>query len=113
MWRSGRVPLACRATPLCSLAATQWFRDGQGIILGDQMGRIRFFDNPSTIVNNTNGRYPQGFQTPGAVASMGYGEGVFCGCTWQRGGPGDSRILGMKGVSGYFQDDWRVVPRVT
>jgi hypothetical protein len=91
-----------------------WFPEmGMGIILGDQMGRIRFFDNPSTIVNNTNGRYPRGFLTPGAVSSMGYGEGVFCGCTWQRGGPGDSRILGMKGVSGYFQDDWRVVPRIT
>ncbi len=91
-----------------------WFPEmGMGIILGDQMGRIRFFDNPSTIVNNTNGRYPLGFQTPGAVSSLGFGEGVFCGCTWKRGGPGDSRILGMKGVASYFQDDWKVTPRLT
>src|SRR4029453_11580189 len=28
---------------------------------------LMFFDDPSTILNNTNGRYPQGFQTPGIV----------------------------------------------
>src|SRR5258708_18411047 len=33
-------------------------------------GNIAFFDDPSTIVNNTNGRYPQGFQTPGIVRSI-------------------------------------------
>jgi hypothetical protein len=26
-------------------------------------GRLQFFDDPLTIVNNLNGRYPQGFQT--------------------------------------------------
>jgi hypothetical protein len=33
-------------------------------------GSIAFFDDPSTIVNNTNGRYPQGFSTPGIVRAI-------------------------------------------
>jgi hypothetical protein len=33
-------------------------------------GTITFFDDPATIVNNTNGKYAQGFATPGAVRSI-------------------------------------------
>jgi hypothetical protein len=33
-------------------------------------GAITFFDDPSVIVNNTNGKYPQGFQTPGIVRQL-------------------------------------------
>jgi hypothetical protein len=33
-------------------------------------GSIAFFDDPSVIVNNTNGKYPQGFQTPGIVRTL-------------------------------------------
>ncbi len=33
-------------------------------------GTISFFDDPGTIVNNTNGKYPQGFATPGIVHSI-------------------------------------------
>jgi len=33
-------------------------------------GQLTFFNDPSTILNNTNGLYPQGFQTPGIVQAM-------------------------------------------
>src|ERR1051326_6396352 len=91
-----------------------WFPEmGMGILLGGTMGRINFFDNPSTIVNNTNGKYPLGFKTPGIASALAYGVGTACGCGWRRGGPGDARILKMKGGSSYFQDDWKVKPRLT
>ena len=38
-----------------------------GIFALGSPGSIAFFDDPSTIANNTNGRYPQGFRTPGIV----------------------------------------------
>ena len=33
-------------------------------------GSIAFFADPSTIVNNSNGLYPLGFQTPGIVRTI-------------------------------------------
>ena len=30
-------------------------------------GNVTFWDDPSTILGNLNGRYPQGFNTPGIV----------------------------------------------
>ena len=33
-------------------------------------GSITFFDDPDVIANNSNGRYPQGFRTPGIVRSI-------------------------------------------
>lgn len=33
-------------------------------------GTISFFDDPGTIIDNTNGKYPEGFATPGAVLSI-------------------------------------------
>ena len=39
-----------------------------GILNGNEhFATLTFFDDPSVILNNTNGRYPQGFQTPGIV----------------------------------------------
>ena len=39
-----------------------------GILNGNEhYATLFFFDDPSVILNNTNGRYPQGFQTPGIV----------------------------------------------
>ena len=40
------------------------------VYLSGSPGNVTFFDDPSTIVNNTTGRYPQGFQTPGIVRSI-------------------------------------------
>ncbi|MGH9254304.1 MAG: carboxypeptidase regulatory-like domain-containing protein, partial [Vicinamibacterales bacterium] len=39
-----------------------------GILNGNEhYATLTFFDDPSTIFNNTNGRYPQGFRTPGII----------------------------------------------
>lgn len=66
-------------------------------------GNIAFFDDPSTIVNNTNGRYPQGFQTPGIVRSITQSS---------------LQTVDAWSHKAYFfatfaQDDWKVTPRLT
>ena len=41
-----------------------------GIInANEHFATLTFFDDPSVILNNRNGRYPQGFQTPGSCGS--------------------------------------------
>ena len=57
---------------------------------------ITFFDNPSTILNDKV-RYPNGFQTPGAVNSIVLNSGNAYFATK------DAEMLGL-----YFQDDWKV-----
>jgi len=37
--------------------------------------QLTFFDSPTTIKNNSNGKYPQGFATPGAVRSLTFYDG--------------------------------------
>ena len=67
-------------------------------------GSLVFFDDPSTIVNNTNGKYPQGFQTPGIVRTMNIssvGPRV----------PGRSDKAYFAAL--YAQDDIKVSPKVT
>ena len=76
-------------------------------------GRLIFFDDPSTIVNNTNGKYPQGFRTPGAVNQILVGSCSAGGAT-----PPGQGIVGDSGfpekqISAYVQDDWRITPRLT
>jgi len=74
-----------------------------GLMNGNEhFATIAFFDDPSVILNNTNGRYPQGFQTPGIVRS------------WQQANPvlADS-LLDAQQVMTWFQDDWRVNDRMT
>lgn len=67
-------------------------------------GSITFFDDPDVIVNNTNGRYPQGFRTPGIVRSIAR--------ITQNKLPNwhteDARTFGA-----YIQDDWRLNSRLT
>ena len=47
-----------------------------GIMNGNEhFATLTFFDDPSVILSNSNGRYPQGFQTPGIVR------------TWQQANP--------------------------
>ena len=62
-----------------------------------------FFDDPSVIVSNSNGRYPQGFQTPGVVRM------------WQQANIGtwaDGTYDGQQFMT-WFQDDWRATPNLT
>ncbi|MGE3509976.1 MAG: carboxypeptidase regulatory-like domain-containing protein [Vicinamibacterales bacterium] len=66
-------------------------------------GNITFFDDPSVILNNTNGRYPQGFQTPGIVRSI----------TQTSLAPVDAWSNQAYFFAGFVQDDWKVSPRLT
>jgi len=56
--------------------------------------------NPSEILADT-ATYPEGFATPGAVVSMSFSTG-------------DPKfIVATKQLGFYFQDDWKVTPRLT
>lgn len=66
-------------------------------------GRVRFFDDPSVIVNNTNGMYPQGFLTPGIVRDIIVSSQAQVDA-WSR----DSWFF-----AGYAQDDFQVSPKLT
>jgi hypothetical protein len=66
-------------------------------------GNIAFFDDPSTISNNTNGRYPQGFRTPGIVRSI----------TQTSLEQVDAWSHKSNFFATYAQDDWKVTPRLT
>lgn len=70
-------------------------------------GGMTFFDDPATIINNTNGRYPHGFQTPGIVSNVTVGT-----CS-AGGGEQDSSTLGQKHVGLYAQDDWKATRQLT
>jgi hypothetical protein len=73
-------------------------------------GTIAFFDDPSVIARNLNGKYPVGFQTPGIVRQITQlspldsqaGLDVFNADTHS------ARDLGL-----YVQDDYKVNPRLT
>jgi hypothetical protein len=64
---------------------------------------VTFFDDPSVIVSNSNGRYPQGFATPGIVRQ------------WQQANPvrSDDIQYGAKQFMTWFQDDWRATSKLT
>lgn len=59
---------------------------------------ISFGATPQTIVDNTNGLYPEGLATPGAVVSM----------TQSEGDPYFFVQGGAKAIGTYFQDNWQV-----
>jgi outer membrane receptor protein involved in Fe transport len=62
---------------------------------------IDFGANPTDILNNTGGAYPQGFQTPGAVVSMSQANG------------NPDFIVATKQLGFYAQDDWATTRRLT
>jgi Carboxypeptidase regulatory-like domain len=70
-------------------------------------GGITFFNTPSTIANNTDGLYPQGFKTPGAVSSISQGT-----CSADAP-PINTEIHGAKQFGTYVQDAWRLSRKVT
>ena len=81
-----------------------------GILNGNEhFATITFFDDPSTIVTNSNGRYPRGFQTPGIVRTWQQGNG---GAVNGQGYWADT-INNVRQFSTWFQDDWRVTPSLT
>src|SRR5438093_8499393 len=63
---------------------------------------IFFFDDPLTIKNNLNGRYPQGFATPGAVSEIVYSTGA-----------GDTGQPAGHQLAFYFQDDYAITRHLT
>ena len=68
---------------------------------GAQGYAITFFDDPLTIANNLNGKYPQRFQTPGAVRNITFSDGR-----------GDHKQQ-IDQLAFYFQDDWKASQRLT
>jgi hypothetical protein len=70
---------------------------------------VAFFDDPSTILSNTNGRYPQGFQTPGIVRmwQQANGGAINGQGSWQ------DTTSNAQQVGTWFQDDWRIMPSLT
>ncbi len=81
-----------------------------GVLNGNEhFATMTFFDDPSVILSNSNGRYPQGFQTPGIVSR------------WQQANGGALNGVGywahsrrdLSQFSAWFQDDWRATPRLT
>ena len=70
---------------------------------GGSPGSIAFFDDPSVIVNNTNGKYPQGFQTPGIVRSIAVSSGT----------QAEGRSNKAWFAAAYVQDDFKVTPKLT
>jgi hypothetical protein len=64
--------------------------------------QIFFFDDPLVIKNNTNGLYPQGFATPGAVNEITFNTGA-----------GDTSQPPFHQLALYVQDDFKVTPRLT
>jgi hypothetical protein len=80
-----------------------WMPTFGGIFGGGSPGSINFFDDPSTIAKNTNGKYPLGFGTPGAVRSISETTSV----------AGDYSSVNNWGISFYGQDDFRASSRLT
>jgi hypothetical protein len=80
-----------------------WIPVFGGIYGSGTPGNLTFFDDPSTIVNNTNGKYPQGFLTPGIVQSITLVS--------ERGGTYWSQSNWEFGA--YAQDDFKVSRNLT
>ena len=81
-----------------------------GILNGNEMfATLTFFDDPLTIINNTNGRYPQGFQTPGILKTWQQANG---GAIGGQGYWADT-ITNAQQLGTWFQDDWRMSPKLT
>ncbi|HEV8159953.1 MAG TPA: TonB-dependent receptor, partial [Pyrinomonadaceae bacterium] len=74
---------------------------GGFFFFGSKGYTVNFFDSPTVIRNNTNGLYPQGFATPGAVQNISFSDGE---------GTHDQKIHQL---AFYAQDDWKVTRKLT
>ncbi len=74
---------------------------GGFFFFGSKGYTISWFDPPTTIVSNSNNRYPQGFATPGAVQNITFADGE---------GTHDQTIHQL---AFYFQDDFKVRRNLT
>lgn len=74
---------------------------GGFFFFGSKGYTISWFDSPTTITNNTNGKYPQGFATPGAVQNISFSDGE---------GTHDQTIHQL---AFYFQDDYKISRNLT
>lgn len=63
--------------------------------------QIFFWDDPSTILSDPV-NYPSGFATPGALQALTFS-----------GGSGDTQQDPAHSIGLYFQDDWKIHPRLT
>jgi len=81
-----------------------------GFFAGGSPGTISFFADPTTIINNTTGQFPEGFATPGIIRSITEysqavnGGGQAVGTYYSK----DNWTLGL-----YAQDDFKVSSRLT
>ncbi|MFN2416766.1 MAG: TonB-dependent receptor domain-containing protein, partial [Pyrinomonadaceae bacterium] len=76
-------------------------RFGGFFFFGAQGYQFTWFDDPLTIRNNTNGLYPQGFSTPGAVRRITFSDGEA------------THEQTLDQIAFYIQDDWKATPRLT
>jgi hypothetical protein len=74
-----------------------------GLLSSVTPGSVTFFDDPGTIVNNLNGKYPMGFQTPGLVRTVTEWSGVI----------GNLSTPQNFEAAAYAQDDFKLTPRLT
>jgi outer membrane receptor protein involved in Fe transport len=88
------------------------FRTGIDYIYNPKLGgffesnstlEVDFAADPTVIIANAGGKYPQGFATPGAVQAMAASSG-----NPYFDMPGGTKQLGI-----YFQDDWKATKRLT
>ena len=74
-----------------------------GLLNGNALyGVFTFFHDPSVIASNSNGLYPQGFQTPGVIRQWEQANTVLA----------DS-LLNAHQIATWLQDDWRITDRLT
>ncbi|HKY06498.1 MAG TPA: TonB-dependent receptor [Blastocatellia bacterium] len=74
---------------------------GGFFLFGANGHQVFFFDDPLTILSD-NATYPQGFATPGAVAEITFSTGN-----------GDTSQPRVHQLAFYFQDDYKISPRLT
>jgi hypothetical protein len=94
-WQAGKHSMKIGSNYIRTKLGGFFFFDANGY-------HLYFFDDPLTIKNNLNGLYPQGFSTPGAVSEIVYSTGA-----------GDTAQAPSHQLAFYFQDDYKITPRLT